>query len=174
MTTQIIDLSHVRCRSDITASLVREILNYNEESGVFTWIARVSKRIPEGSVAGSVKEGRVIIKINCIPIRAHRLAWLYVTGAWPEFEIDHKDTDALNNRFSNLRDVGRSENQQNLRRALKTNTSGHLGVSQKPWGYMARIYANEKQIYLGTFRTPEDAHRVYVEAKRKLHRGNTL
>ncbi len=174
MTTQIVHLSSVARREDLTADLARHIFDYDLATGVFRWRVKPARRIRAGSVAGNEKEGRVILKINGIPFRAHRVAWLYVTGSWPEFEIDHIDTNSLNNAFGNLRDVSRAVNQQNLRKALRTNKCGELGVSEKPWGYMARIYANKRQIYLGMFRTSEEAHQAYLDAKRKLHKGNTL
>jgi len=158
----------------LTQVRLKELLDYNPETGVFVWKVKPARRIMIGDVAGSFREGRVFIRINKRTHRASRLAWLYMTGKWPVGEVDHKDTVSSNNAWLNLRDVSRQINQQNTCRAMSTNVCGFLGVSQKPWGYMARIYAGGKQHYLGTFRSAESAHVVYVEAKRKLHGGNTL
>lgn len=98
-----------------------------------------------------------------------------VTGTWPEFEIDHKDGVRTNNRWSNLRDVSRGTNQQNQRRVRSDSTTEIQGVGMTPSGrFRARITLNGKQFLLGCFGTKEEAHEMYVEAKRLLHLGNTL
>lgn len=89
---------------------------------------------------------------------AHRLAWFYVYGEWPKNQIDHINRIKTDNRIFNLRDVDNSTNQHN--NALrKHNTSGTTGVmnckSRNCWG--AQIYVNNKRIYLGIYKTKEDA-----------------
>lgn len=167
-------MSAVEQDKPLTAQYVRELLAYDQITGAFTWKKKPARRICVGSVAGSLHDGRIIIKIQGIPYRASRLAWLYMTGEWPIGEVDHKDTVSDNNAWLNLRDVSRKVNQQNCRRANCRNVSGLLGVSQKPWGFMVRIYVDGKQHYLGTYRDSQVAHQVYVKAKRQLHEGNTL
>lgn len=106
---------------------------------------------------------------------AHRLAWLYVYGEWPNGDIDHIDGDRLNNRIANLRDVSRRVNLENQRRPKACNKSGFLGVKTfRDQRFQARIQVRGVQLHLGTFDTPHEAHAAYVAAKRNLHQGCTL
>ena len=95
-----------------------------------------------------------------------------IMGAAEGTEVDHADCKGTNNRRSNLRIATRLENCYN-RRAQKNNASGFKGVSWSESGgvWMAFISANLKQLYLGSFDTPESAHAAYVEASNMLH-GN--
>lgn len=107
---------------------------------------------------------------------AHRLAWLYVHGRWPDGLIDHKNGDRADNRFDNLRDVAHRVNMQNLRKAFVSSKTGLLGASPlKDGRFGAFIKRDGKSKNLGTFDTPELAHAAYVAAKRVIHHeGNTL
>jgi hypothetical protein len=108
-------------------------------------------------------------------ISCHRLAWLYMTGSLPTHQIDHIDGDRKNNRWTNLRDVTTSVNQQNRRTPRSDNSCGLIGVTrEKNNRFTASIRFEGKQRRLGTFATPEEAHSVYVEAKRRVHEGCTL
>lgn len=159
----------------LSAERVRELLNYDPETGVFTWRQRragVRFGHPTGCPGGG---GGLVIRVDGSLRKAHRLAWLYVHGFWPEQEIDHIDGDPTNNRIANLRDVSRRTNQQNLRRASSRSSCGVQGVCRNGKnGWMATIGYQGKSRYLGTFRTTEEAHAAYVAAKRELHPGNTL
>jgi hypothetical protein len=159
----------------LTAERLRELLNYDPETGVFTW--RVSRRATArpGSVAGTITpKGYRNIWIGG-NYRAHRLAWLYVHGKWPDHEIDHIDGNRANNAIANLRDVTRSVNHENLRCARSDNAHGLLGVSpSKGKRWKTSITVNGKWQHLGTFKTPEEAHAAYLEAKRRLHVGCTI
>ncbi len=79
-----------------------------------------------------------------------------------------------NNRLSNLRDVSQAMNIQNERKPRSNNKSGFLGVKANRGLWKAEISIDGKTKFLGRFKTPEEAHQVYVEAKRKLHPGCTL
>jgi len=56
---------------------------------------------------------------------AHRLAWLYMAGAWPSGVIDHMNGDPSDNRWSNLRDVTQAENNANRRKVRTDAGEGH-------------------------------------------------
>lgn len=161
----------------ITAAFLRELFHYDPETGVFTrLVTRPGKGARVGDVAGTLKpSGYLTIWICGANHMAHRLAWLYVHGKWPDHEIDHIDGNRANNAIANLRDVTRSVNHENLRRARSDNAHGFLGVSPfKGKWWKARITVNGKWQHLGTFRTPEEAHAAYLEAKRRLHVGCTI
>jgi hypothetical protein len=75
---------------ELTAERLREVLNYNPGTGVFTWRVQTGRRAPVGAIAGCITwYGYIAIKIDCCRHLAHRLAWFYVTGAWPKDQIDH-------------------------------------------------------------------------------------
>lgn len=150
----------------LTAERLREVLDYNAETGVFVWKQRTGSRSVPGQVAGCDHSlGYRFVCVDGKRYKEHRLAWFYVHGVWPLGEVDHIDGSRNNNVISNLRDVSKSVNQQNLRAAKSHNKSGLLGVTKrKKGGWCARIT-------IGTFDTPEEAHAAYVEAKRRLHSG---
>lgn len=170
----------------LTQERLKELLNYDPETGVFTWAATVGSRAKAGAIAGcdSGRVRRVVRVVRVIRVEgtlclAHRLAWLWMTGAWPSEEIDHRDGDPSNNRWSNLRAANRRLNQENLRKPLVTNSCGFLGVTYTHSGkrikrWRATIMVNRVQKHLGRFHTPEEAHAAYVTAKRELHEGCTL
>jgi hypothetical protein len=156
-------------KSDLTAERLRALLSYDPETGVFT--RRVGRsggrgRAKAGQVAGFVRDrskGYICICLDCRPYRAHRLAWLYMTGAWPTAQIDHIDGVRDNNRFANLREASNAENGWNGRRH-KDSTSGFKGVTRAGTAWKAQIKVSGLFIYLGRFKTPEAAHAAYVAA----------
>ena len=96
---------------------------------------------------------------------AHRVAWLLQTEQEPPDEIDHEDTDKLNNEWANLREATHSQN--NCNRFDSKNTSGFKGVdfmkSKKKW--RARI----NRSHLGLFETAEEAFEAYKKAADEIH-----
>lgn len=162
-------------KAAVTEKRLRELLHYDPETGIFTRIVGKGGK-PSGSVSGKKTLGGYWqIKVDHISYRAHRLAWLYVYGKWPANMIDHIDGNPLNNSISNLRDVTRSVNVQNVKRARANNKLGLLGVSRNRNKFQAAIKTEDgKRHYLGTYQTPELAHEAYLSAKRKLHQGCTI
>lgn len=161
----------------LTQARLKEVLHYEKTTGIFTYIVSRKTTII-GTVAGSIWDGYRRIYVEGKPFSAHRLAWLYVYGEWPKYEIDHINGIRDDNRIENLRDVSTSVNQQNVRYGKSDNVSGYLGVSRyknlkaKPW--RAQILVSGKMIHLGYFETAEDAGVAYVKAKRIHHIGCTI
>jgi len=152
----------------LTAARLREILHYDPDTGAFTW--RVSRKgVRAGAAAGTLCQGYYRIMADRRSYQAHRLAWLYMTGAWPEAEIDHINLARADNCWCNLREATRVENQRNTS-ARPNNTSGFKGVvwhkSAKRW--RATITADGKQCHLGYFDTPQAAAAAYADAAKKL------
>ena len=162
-------------RNDLTAEQLRQSLHYDAQSGLFTRLSRTSTCVQIGEIAGCKKpDGYVSIRLLGFGYMAHRLAWLYMTGAWPQDEIDHINGQRSDNRWGNLRSVSRSVNQQNLRTPNADNRAGFLGVSRDGSRWKARIKINGKQSHIGRFDTPQLAHAAYVAAKRTIHEGGTI
>ena len=162
-------------KADLTAQRLRELLDYDPETGNFTWRVGIGSRAKAGTAAGCKDHmGYFTIGIAGRCYRSHRLAWLYMTGSWPIHFIDHLDGNGENNAIANLRDVHTSINSQNQRHARCDNSHGFLGVSRSRSRWQARIMVDGARKYLGIFQTPEAAYAAYLTAKRALHPGGTL
>lgn len=159
----------------LTADRLRELVAYDPDTGVFTRRKVMGKTSRVGDVIGSInKQGRLEISVSGKIHFAHRLAWLYMTGDWPKYTIDHIDGDPINNRFANLRDVPHSVNTENVRAPRSNSRSGILGVAKRHHKWRSAIVVKGKYIFLGSFATQEEASDAYVKAKRLYHTGNTL
>lgn len=157
--------------SELTADRLREALLYDRDSGVFQWRIKSARYIKIGAVAGCKNHaGYMRIRFDGILYRAHRLAWLYVHGEWPEQEIDHLNGIPSDNRIVNLRQASHAENGQNLALSRR-NTSGYHGVSwsksAKKWHAYIRI--NNVNNHLGHFEKIEDAVAARAKAKSEIH-----
>lgn len=154
-------------KSILTQALLRQLLTYDAETGDFRWNVNRTNGVKAGDLAGTVNRshGYVMICINDQRYRAHRLAWFYVHGDWPAFDLDHRDTDRTNNRMNNLRPTTDTMNTGNSRR-YRNNTSGYKGVhwhkTKKAW--FAHIRVDGKLVQIGRFIDPESAHAAYVAA----------
>jgi hypothetical protein len=157
-------------KTDLTALRLRELLDYDPDTGVF--IRRVGvKGYSAGSVAGCVnKLGYVQVRIDGTMYYAHRLAYLYMTGEWPAEQIDHRDTVRTNNAWANLRAATSSQNKMNSRRR-RDNSSGVKGVmfdkSRGMW--RAEIEHRGRRLHLGRFSSKSDAAKARRAAEIKYH-----
>jgi len=148
----------------LTQERLKELLKYDEHTGVFTRLKIMSNRVKVGSVAAtSNSHGYLYTSIDGKKYSAHRLAWLYMTGAMPKDTIDHIDGNPLNNAINNLREATQQQNLYNLRKSVK-NTSGYKGVhfhkGTSKW--RAVVTVNNKPKHLGLYLTPEEANIVYT------------
>ena len=166
---------HILAPNDLTQQELRRILSYDKETGVFTW-----KHRPEcptywntryaGKPAGVTRSGGYkTISIMQKKYRSNRLAWFYETGEWPKFLVDHKNTNASDDSFSNLRQATQRQNQYN-RGKNKNNTSGYKGVHfhKKIKMYIATIRENGKKLHIGSFATAKEASAAYILAAKKI------
>jgi hypothetical protein len=167
----------------LSQQIVRDLLHYDPETGIFTWRYRDRKYSTSdkayklfnatfaGKIAGGFDDcGYIKIKILGRLFSAHRLAFLYMTGGFPATEVDHIDRNKTNNRFENLRVVSRAVNIQNNFNPLPSNKLQIRGVRHYLGKkFVARIRANNQCHHLGTFDTAEEAEAAYLAAKAALH-----
>ena len=144
--------------ADITQERLKELLNYNEDTGVFTNLT-CRQRARPGDVSGSISgKGYRQIYVDGKSYQGHRLAWLYVYGSFPAGSIDHRDRDKLNNRICNLRDVSHAVNMKNMTK-YRNNKSGTTGVywnkSKMSWEAAAGVDGRIK--YLGRYKDKDYA-----------------
>lgn len=159
---------------------LKSIFEYDANTGKFYRIVN-SRRRPNSKVnAGCIsRSGYVAIFVKKHSYYAHRLAWLYIYGEWPEDKIDHINGIRSDNRIANLRKSDARENCENRRTKNKTKASGlMIGVSKKKGNlkrpYSANIQIKGKLIHLGYFETEIIAHNAYLAAKRLLHSFCTI
>lgn len=148
----------------VTQKRLRELFDYNEDTGLFTRISPV-KKANVGDIAGArAKNGYITISVDCKRYYAHRLAFIYMTGDCPK-TVDHIDRNRANNRWSNLRE-STAQLQEANKEKCQGNTSKYKGVSfkSKIGRYVARLKVDGNEIYLGCFADEDNAARAYNTA----------
>lgn len=158
--------------STLSAEHLRKVLSYDMDTGRFARLASTTRTDLIGCIAGSPQNnGYIAIHISGRLYLAHRLAFLYVNGKWPDDEVDHINGDRKDNRWSNLRNASHSQNCQNAKSKGRSLPKG-VELATEPRRrkrYFARIMANGKRYSLGYFYTPEEAHAAYMAAAVKRH-----
>ncbi len=153
--------------SKLPHEYLTSILDYNPETGVFTWKVNRGRKVRVGDIAGTVvsPSGNVAIGIDGITHQAHRLAWYYMYGEWPNV-IDHINRNRVDNRILNLRSVTHSENLKN-KKIHSNNTSGHCGIylHKRTGKWVAHIQHKGIYKYLGLYNTIDDAIKVRKNAE---------
>jgi hypothetical protein len=172
----------------ITQKQIKELLHYNPETGIFTWLERTPYMFESsetrsqnskcniwnsrfaGKKAGNLSKTDQYIQISLFSknYRAHFLAYLYMTGKHLKKDIDHVNGIRNDNRWINLRPATRSQNLQNAK-IPKNNTSGYKSICfDKAKGkWLVRGNLNGKQIFLGYFDNLQDASKFYCEWAKK-------
>lgn len=157
----------------LTQLRLKELFHYDPHTGVFTRVVSRGNgnRWKAGQIAGSINKvnNYVELWVDGKSYTAHRLAFLYMTGAFPPANVDHINLDRSDNRWVNLRPSTQLQNTWNIPRSRR-NTSGFKGVSLRKdtMKWAARIKANGRYLSLGSFDTPEEAAAVYARAAQQF------
>ncbi len=155
----------------LTQERLKEILEYDQNTGIFLWKEKISKKVIVGEIAGYLESrGYWEICIFGRKYKAHRIAWLYVYGNFPTNQIDHINRVRTDNSIFNLREATNLENSLN-HDANKNNKSGFRGVhwnsNTQKWRAQARL--NGKRIELGLHKTAELAAEAYRNFIKQNH-----
>ena len=151
----------------LTQERLKEMLHYDPDTGVFSWLKKPAKKIVVGSRAGIARHARGYRSVGLFGERhqEHRLAFLYMTGMWPDDGVDHINGIAGDNRMCNLRLCTHAENHQN-RPATDTTGTAWSACSRR---WAARIKVQGVTIHIGMFDSRQEAHQAYLAAKARLH-----
>jgi hypothetical protein len=159
----------------ITQKELKELAHYDPETGIFTRLTRPCNSVKIGDEMGYTKKYTDSLFYLTVEVKGsqyflHRLAFLDMTGAFPDGDIDHIDGNGLNNKWENLRVVDAIENGKNKKR-YKNNASGYQGVSfynlTKRW--RAAISIDGKKKHLGYFDTFEEAKERRIKAEKEFN-----
>jgi len=155
--------------TELTQKHLKSVLSYDLQTGVFTWKIDCRNMVKAGCTAGYIKDnGYRSISIKGGKHYAHRLVFLFMTGNTPKNDVDHINNVKDDNRWVNLREATRSQNNANMG-IRRDNSSGFRGVvwhkNRNKW--MAQIYVGGKAKYLGIFACKCAAATAYNEGAKK-------
>lgn len=153
----------------LTQDDIHELMDYDPKTGFFQW-KKKRRGIQTGVFLGTDNGfGYKRISVLGKSYYAHRLAWFYVHGEWPD-QIDHINGIKSDNRIKNLRNVNCQQNAQNKTKAQKNSLSQTLGVSwhKKAKKWQAHICVFKERKYLGLFEKIEDAEKAFNKEKARI------
>ena len=160
-------------REALTADRLRALVSYNPDTGEFSRASSGTRRAGK-PIQTKLRNDYRLFRVDSGLFCAHRLAWMYMHGKWPEGVIDHINGVRSDNRIVNLRDVTQLVNMQNQRRARLGSKTGLLGVHPHRNKFQVQITAGEKIRHIGLFATAAEGHEAYLTAKRRFHEGCTI
>jgi len=152
----------------ITALAAR--LSADFETGSLIWRTGPYK----GRLAGKIDaKGYLLVMVDGIRLRAHRVVYALRYNEWPKQQIDHINGVKTDNRIKNLRLASNSLNQQNKIQPNGKTVTGSRGVSFTPNSkvnpYRVEIQIDGNRHYIGAFPSIEAAEQAYIKAKKVLH-----
>jgi hypothetical protein len=149
----------------LTQEQLRQEIHYDPETGIFMKMSVCRGGLKPKVLIGNVKSssGYLQIRISGKVHQAHRLAWFYMTGRMPDFQIIHVDGIKHNNRWGNL------ERRTSIRVDKKAGSEHGSGVMGVTWvkdksKWRARIRINDIDVHLGMFKELNDAIEAREEA----------
>jgi hypothetical protein len=148
--------------SKISQDRLRQLLDYDPVSGVFSRKGNAYWLRPHQPVGTLDGEGYRVIRLDGRAYKAHRLAFFWMTGAWPAKFIDHVNMKKDDNSWENLREATPSQNKANSEGWRKK--IGPKGVYRRGRRFRAAICVDGKLRYLGTFDTEIEASKAYARS----------
>ena len=151
----------------LTQERLKEVLDYDQHTGTFTWKVAQRRKNKKGTVGSDHNVGYLQIRVDYKGYLSHRLAWLYCYGYFPH-EIDHVNGNKKDNRIENLREVSHTCNLRNCKLS-KNNKTGVTGVrivrNYKKIKYRTEITLHGTVMLIGEFYDFDEAvaHRLAVE-----------
>lgn len=144
----------------ITADEVKRRIHYDPDTGIFTHLTK-ARTNGQNQAGTRGPKGYVYLHLDRKKYLAHRLAWLYVYGFYPDKDkqVDHINGVRWDNKITNLRIVSKRENQQNREEHRNGRLPGALPSGSR---WRARLRQGDKRLELGTYATQEEAHYVYL------------
>ena len=140
--------------------LVRSLLDYNKETGIFTWTKLAQRSVRHKRAGSPMPSGYRRIKIDGFEWYEHRLALYWVTGIWPLELVDHRNLIKSDNRFTNLRHANSALNSQNSK------------VGKPYWNgskWVAQLTHESQTIHIGVYSCFGQALKARNAKKRELH-----
>lgn len=135
---------------------LKELMVYDPDTGLFTW-RKTKGRAKAGSAAGCKDAyGYKVIRVDGLLYKAHRLAWLYTYGEWPEGLLDHINRNPADNRIANLREASQSENMHNANRKSKSGVPGVRWREERS-RWVAQIRVGYRNHIIGSFMSKDEA-----------------
>lgn len=158
-------------RDAITYEEVRHFFHYDPITGKLTNRIDRSRKAKAGVEVGYIDfDGYRMLKLRGYRAQAVYFIWLWMTGKWPDPEVDHKNGIRDDNRWENLREATRSQNCINKESYSKPNTLGFRGIKRQAKGrFAAAICVGQKEYFLGSFSCQEHAAIAYDVAAHKHH-----
>lgn len=148
----------------LSLAFLKEFIHYNPNTGIFTWLkVPPHSRVKAGDTAGNGVMRYPRISLNNWHYSAHRLAFFYITGAWPKDQIDHIDGDTKNIKWENLREATRQQNGWN-RKVFKTNKLGQKNIRLTKSGKFRLV------LCIGVYDTLEEAIGIRNKALQTLQK----
>lgn len=169
-----------KVKAILTQEILKELLDYNSETGVLYWKERDLKWFNKEHqcTAWNTKYADKVAeritnskngpyKVTCIfdaNIKTHHVVWMLHNGRWPE-QIDHINGNPSDNRIENLRESNATLNNRN-QKMQHNNKSGYTGVH---WCKMEKRWIAKGHTEKGwrTLKKSKDIN-VCIEARRKF------
>ena len=152
----------------LTSDRLKALFDYNPCTGIFIRKVTLGRGIAGTAITKTTRYGYVQFQVDGHSYMAHRLAFLYMTGTWPNQILDHKNRIRSDNSWENIRECTYQQNNRNC--ITKTTSSRFKGMHRKPNGrFEVRIRAEGIQHLLGVFKNDVEAAYAYDMASIKFH-----
>lgn len=160
-----------------SAEELRELFDYDVLRGELINRQTRGGHVKTGSIAGCVnKKGYRQVKLDGKIYKGHRLIWKWHYGIDPSGDLDHRDQEGITpkrNHVWGLRELTRREHGA-ITRAHCKESSLPIGVHRHGSRFQALIGQNGKNVHLGMYGMPGEAHQAYLEALQIIESGGNV